>query len=139
VIQVSARILKRIITLCGLQRFFGEELDIQQDGIIQIVVSFDWIVNLANMLADFDLRNLSGRNFNNNEMNFPLVIDNPVKNHTITNGNYYILYDNCEQELIETFEEHNGSPLLYKNGIGQYDLTNNLVKEFSCKYDCIKE
>jgi len=66
-------------------------------------------------------------------------LDNPVKNHTITNGNYYILYDNCEQELIETFEEHNGSPLLYKNGIGQYDLTNNLVKEFSCKYDCIKE
>ena len=31
-----------------------------------------------------------------------------------------------------------GIPLLYKNGIGQYDLEGNLVKEFSCKYDCIK-
>jgi hypothetical protein len=29
--------------------------------------------------------------------------------------------------------------LLYKNGIGQYDLQNNLVKEFSCKYDAIRE
>ena len=26
-----------------------------------------------------------------------------------------------------------------KNGIEQYDLNNNLVKEFSCKYECIKE
>ena len=31
-----------------------------------------------------------------------------------------------------------GEPLLYKNGIGQYDQENNLFKEFACKYDCIK-
>jgi len=27
--------------------------------------------------------------------------------------------------LIQTFEETNGIPLLYKNGLGQYDLNNN--------------
>jgi hypothetical protein len=67
------------------------------------------------------------------------ALDNPVKNNTITNGHYYTLYDNCEEELIQDFEEKNGQPLLYKNGIGQYDLQNNLVKEFSCKYDAIRE
>jgi hypothetical protein len=42
--------------------------------------------------------------------------------------------------LREKFEEKNkGSPLLYKNGIGQYDSENNLVNIFACKYDCIKE
>ena len=67
------------------------------------------------------------------------ALDNPVKNNTITNGHYYTLYDNCEEELINDFEDKNGTPLLYKNGIGQYDLNNNLVKEFSCKYDAIRE
>jgi hypothetical protein len=36
------------------------------------------------------------------------------------------------------FENNNGIPLLYKNGLGQYDLEGNLIKEFACKYDCIK-
>jgi phage anti-repressor protein len=67
------------------------------------------------------------------------ALDNPVKNHTLTNGHYYALYDVCDQNLIQHFESINGQVLLYKNGIGQYDLDNNLVKEFSCKYDCIKE
>ena len=67
------------------------------------------------------------------------ALDNPVKNNTITNGNYYTLYENCEQELIQNFEEKNSEPLLYKNGIGQYDLNNNLIKEFGCKYDCIRK
>jgi len=67
------------------------------------------------------------------------ALDNPVKNNTITNGYYYTLYDNCQAELIQNFEDKNGTPLLYKNGIGQYDINNNLVKEFSCKYDVIRE
>ena len=67
------------------------------------------------------------------------ALDNPVKNNTLSNGHYYTLYDTCEEELIQIFEEKNGSPLLYKNGIGQYDINNNLVREFSCKYDCIRE
>ena len=67
------------------------------------------------------------------------ALDNPVKNNTITNGNYYTLYDKCEQNLIRNFEEKYGEPKLYKNGVGQYDVNNNLVKEFGCKYDCIRE
>ena len=67
------------------------------------------------------------------------ALDNPVKNNTLTNGHYYTLYDTCEQDLIQDFEEKNGEIKLYKNGIGQYDMNNNLVKEFSSKYDCIRE
>ena len=67
------------------------------------------------------------------------TLDNHVKNETLTNNNYYILYDKCDLEIVEKFEEKYGKPLLYKNGIGQYDLNNNIVNEFSCKYDCIKE
>jgi len=66
-------------------------------------------------------------------------LDNPVKNNTLTNGHYYTLYDKCSNELIQKFEEINGEPLLYKNGVGQFDLNNNLIKEFSCKYDVIRE
>jgi len=67
------------------------------------------------------------------------ALDNPVKNNTLTNGNYYTIYDKCEPNLIQNFEEKYGEPKLYKNGIGQYDLNNNLIREFGCKYDCIRE
>jgi hypothetical protein len=68
------------------------------------------------------------------------ALDNPVKNLTLTNGYYYILYDKCPQEAISKFEEKiNGEPILYKDGIGQYNHENQLVKEFVCKYDCIKQ
>jgi len=49
------------------------------------------------------------------------------------------IYDDCDVTFRENFEEKiNGMPLLYKNGVGQYDLQNNLIREFSCKYDCLK-
>lgn len=67
------------------------------------------------------------------------ALDNPVKNGTITNGHYYILYTNCDEDLIDKFEEKNGTPLLYKNGVGQFDNQGNMTNEFACKYDCIKE
>lgn len=67
------------------------------------------------------------------------ALDNPVKNGTITNGYYYVLYNNCDEILISNFEEKKGKPLLYKNGVGQFNMENHLVKEFVCKYDCIKE
>jgi hypothetical protein len=67
------------------------------------------------------------------------ALDNHVKNSTLTNGNYYVLYNNCYEELICAFEEIHGEPLLYKNGVGQFDSENNMTNEFSCKYDCIKE
>ena len=66
------------------------------------------------------------------------ALDNPVKNTSLANGFYYILYNNCDEELTSKFEEINGTPMLYKNGVGQYDTNNNLIKEFECKYDCIK-
>ena len=66
------------------------------------------------------------------------ALDNPVKNNSLSNGFYYMLYNNCDEELTSKFEEINGAPMLYKNGVGQYDANNNLVKEFECKYDCIK-
>ena len=66
------------------------------------------------------------------------ALDNPVKNNSLANGFYYMLYNNCDDELTSKFEEINGTPMLYKNGVGQYDTNNNLIKEFECKYDCIK-
>ena len=67
------------------------------------------------------------------------ALDNPVKNGTITNGHYYILYNNCDEDLICEFEDKNGPPLLYKNGVGQFDSNGNMTNEYSCKYDCIRE
>jgi len=67
------------------------------------------------------------------------ALDTPVKNASVTNGHYYFLYNNCSQELIDNFEEKYGEPVLYKDGIGQYTNENQLVKEFICKYDCIKQ
>jgi hypothetical protein len=68
------------------------------------------------------------------------ALDNPVKNYTITNGHYYVLYDSCEEDLKEEFviKNNNKEPILYKNGVGQYNPENNLIQEFICKYDCIK-
>jgi hypothetical protein len=68
------------------------------------------------------------------------ALDTPVKNFSLTNGFYYKVYTNCDQTWKEKFEERiNGPPLLYRNGVGQYDLQNNLQKEFLCKYDCMKQ
>jgi len=67
------------------------------------------------------------------------ALDTPVKNISLTNGHYYMLYDNCPEEAILNFEQQYGEPVLYKDGIGQYAADNQLVKEFVCKYDCIKQ
>jgi hypothetical protein len=67
------------------------------------------------------------------------ALDTPVKNCTLTRGNYYILYDKCSDCIREQFIQKYGEPILYKNGIGQYTFENILVKEFICKYDCIKQ
>lgn len=67
------------------------------------------------------------------------LLDIPVKKQKISNGYYYMLYQNCNDDLIFNFENKYRKPNLYKNGIGQYDTDNNLLSEFICKYDCIKE
>ena len=66
-------------------------------------------------------------------------LDTPVKNMSLTNGHYYMLYDKCEDELKNVFVQKYGEPLLYKDGVGQYNSENNLLAEFVCKYDCIKQ
>ena len=46
-----------------------------------------------------------------------------------------------EIKLRETFEleRNNGEcPLLYRNGVGQYDAQGKLVRVHACKYDCIR-
>ena len=50
-----------------------------------------------------------------------------------------MLYNNCDEDLVSEFEDKNGTPLLYKNGVGQFDSQNNMTKEFLSKYDCIKD
>ena len=68
------------------------------------------------------------------------VLDIPVKNETIYNGFFYTLYENCDEDLQEAFVEKHGEPILYKNGVGQFDSeTNELLQEFVCKYECIKQ
>jgi len=67
------------------------------------------------------------------------ALDNPVKQFTLTRGFYYKLYDQCDEALQHAFEQKiNGKPVLYKNGVHQCDLQNVIVREFECKYDCLK-
>jgi hypothetical protein len=66
------------------------------------------------------------------------ALDNPVKNGTIAKGHYYMLYDSCDENLKREFVNRVGEPILYKDGVGQYDAQNNLIREFICKYDCIR-
>jgi len=67
------------------------------------------------------------------------ALDNPVKNASVTNGHYYALYEKCNDEMRTEFEDKYGTPLLYKDGVGQYTCDNQLLTEFVCKYDCIKQ
>lgn len=66
------------------------------------------------------------------------ALDLHVKNSTLTNGHYYILYDKCDDIVKKSFEDKNGEPFLYKDGLGQFNKNNELVQEFFCKYDCVK-
>jgi len=66
-------------------------------------------------------------------------LDTAVKNLFITNGYYYMLYEKCDNDLKVEFESRlTKEPLLYKDGVGQFDSQQNLVREFACKYDCIR-
>ena len=61
-------------------------------------------------------------------------LDNVVKNKNLSNNNYYILYNDCSEELKEKFI----IPILYKNGVGKFNTKNELIKEFTCKRDCVE-
>ena len=66
------------------------------------------------------------------------ALDAPVKQFKISNGHYYTLYESCDENLKQEFSNKHGEPLLYKDGVGQYDKDNRLVRSFICKYDCIR-
>ena len=63
-------------------------------------------------------------------------LDNTVKNHTIKDGYYYQLYEECDALLKNQFQKKHGTVQLYHDGIGQYDSNHTLLTEFSSKFDC---
>jgi phage anti-repressor protein len=63
-------------------------------------------------------------------------LDNAVKNHTIKDGYYYQLYEECDTVLKTKFQARHGNVLLYHDGIGQFDSNHTLLTEFASKFDC---
>jgi phage anti-repressor protein len=61
-------------------------------------------------------------------------LDTPVKTGKISNGHYYVLYETLSEELKSTFQQ---KFILYVNGVGKFDINDNLVEEFVSKYDCV--
>jgi len=62
-------------------------------------------------------------------------LDNAVKNHTIKDGHYYQLYEECD-DLKNRFQEKHGTIVLYHDGIGQYDSQHALITEFTSRFEC---
>ena len=69
---------------------------------------------------------------NSNDYPSPSSLDDVVKHGKLSRNHYYVLYDDCSDELKRAFPV----PLLYKNGVGKFDANHNLVAEFVCKEDC---
>ena len=63
-------------------------------------------------------------------------LDNAVKNHTIKDGHYYQLYEECDALLKNRFQEKHGTIVLYHDGIGQYDSQHALITEFTSRFEC---
>jgi len=63
-------------------------------------------------------------------------LDNPVKHHTLKDGYYYQLYEDCDASLKSQFQARHGTIILYHDGIGQYDANHTLLTEFASKFDC---
>ena len=65
------------------------------------------------------------------------ALDTPVKKGTVTKGHVYKLFEECENK--ESFiQKHGKEPLLYKNGFGIFDSNGKMVREYACRYDCIR-
>lgn len=62
-------------------------------------------------------------------------LDLVVKNKRLSNDNYYILYEDCSTELKSEFKVE---PILYKNGVGKFNIENKLINEFVSKSDCVQ-
>ena len=65
------------------------------------------------------------------------ALDTPVKNGTVSKGFLYKLFEECENK--DAFiQKHGKEPVLYKNGFGVFDVSGNLVREYACRYDCVR-
>ena len=65
-------------------------------------------------------------------------LDRPLLNYTLYNGYYFRPYNLCSNELVKEYEDKNGKPILYLNGVGKFDSNNNLIEEFEYKTYCFK-
>ena len=76
-----------------------------------------------------------------NNYNSVAYLDDYVKSGKPVGNYYYVLYENCDKNLQLLFLEKIGKRdfLLYKNGVGQFDKDNNLLHEFTSKYNCKTE
>lgn len=72
-----------------------------------------------------------------NGYNAESSLNTSIQKFTLSKGHYYLLYDSCEDELKEKFIEKYGNPLLYKDGVGEFDENGIMTREFSCKDNCI--
>ncbi len=76
-----------------------------------------------------------------NNYNSVAYLDDYVKSGKPVGDYYYVLYENCDKELQRLFLAKIGKTdfILYKNGVGQFDKDNNLLQEFTSKYNCKTE
>jgi hypothetical protein len=63
-------------------------------------------------------------------------LDNVVKHHTLKDDHYYQLYEECEVVLQNKWKNTHGNIILYHDGIGQYDINNILIAEFTSRFNC---
>lgn len=71
--------------------------------------------------------------------NYPSIasLDTAVKNKSLKDDYYYMLYDEVNESLKKSFtEKHGGEIVLYHDGIGCFDKDNRLAKEYRSRYDC---
>ena len=68
------------------------------------------------------------------------ILDNNIKHHTLRDGHYYQLLQDCKEEWIESFQQTHtdGKPILLytESGVGQFDENHRLLQEFPTKYEC---
>ena len=74
-----------------------------------------------------------------NNYNSVSYLDYFVKNNKIVDDHYYVVYDTLNDEIKKSFlQKHDIKKIvLYKmNGVGQYNIHGQLLKEFRSKQDC---
>ena len=65
------------------------------------------------------------------------ALDTPVKHGTVVKGCVYKLFSECDARA-KFIEKHGKEPLLYRNGFGAFDAASQMIREYGCRYDCIR-